>query len=63
VEGLDFTFQVRADGPLSFSVIDQTPGLPEVAGAVAQPTDVMPASTPDNLRGFASAIHTRVVFP
>ena len=62
-EGLDFTFQVRAYGPLSFSVIDQTPGLPEVAGTVAQPADVMPAPTPDNLRGFSTAVHTSVVFP
>jgi hypothetical protein len=62
-QGLDFTFRVRADGPLSFVVIDQTSGLPEVPGAVAQPANVMPAPTPDNLRGFSTAVHTSVVFP
>jgi hypothetical protein len=62
-EGLDFTFRVRSDGPLSFAVIDQSPGLPDIAGAAARPANVMPAPTPDNLRGFATAVHTAVVFP
>jgi hypothetical protein len=62
-EGLDFTFRVRALGPASFVVIDQSSGLPDVAGASQPPATVMAAPTPDNLRGFATVVHRQVVFP
>jgi hypothetical protein len=59
-EGLDFTLRVRATSTVTFVVIDQAPGLLE---SVSQPVAVMPAPTPDNLRGFATIVHRVVVFP
>ena len=62
-EGLDFTFRVRASSPVSFVVIDQTPGLPELAGAAPRAESVMAAPTPDNLRGFATVVRSVFAFP
>jgi hypothetical protein len=61
--GLDFTFRVRALGPASFVVIDESSRLADVAGASQPPATVMAAPTPDNLRGFATVVHREVVFP
>jgi hypothetical protein len=62
-EGLDFTFRVRASSPVSFAVIDQTPGMPEVPGAAPRTESVMAAPTPDNLRGFATVVRSVFAFP
>jgi hypothetical protein len=54
-EGVDVTAKVRASGPIRFTVIDRTNGLPDIPGETLppRPGSVMPAPLPPEAEVFA----------
>jgi hypothetical protein len=54
-EGVDLTVKVRASGPVRFTLIDQTLGLPRIPGETLpkKPETVMPAPLPTEAEAFA----------
>jgi hypothetical protein len=63
--GIDLTVRVRTAGPVQFTVLDQSTGLPDIPGATLprRPETVMPAPNPEGLRGYPTAVRTTLTFP
>ncbi|HEX5975534.1 MAG TPA: M20/M25/M40 family metallo-hydrolase, partial [Rubrobacteraceae bacterium] len=63
-EGVDLTVKVRASGPVRFTVVDQTNGLPQIPGVTlpSRPKTVMPAPQPEQFRGYPTFVRKSFVF-
>jgi hypothetical protein len=57
-EGVDLTVKIRAAGPIRFTVVDQTNGLPRIPGVTLpkRPEAVMPAPEPEQFRGYPTFV-------
>ena len=55
-EGVDMRVQVRASGPVSFTLIDRSSGLPEIPGVPSPPATVMSASAGEDLSGYPTIV-------
>jgi hypothetical protein len=66
-EGVDLSVKVRASGPVRFTVVDQTIGLPRIPGVPlpTRPETVMPAPLPaeaEVLAGYPTFVSKSIVF-
>jgi hypothetical protein len=61
-EGIALAVRVRAGGPARFSVLDVSPGLPDLPGLPPRPATVMPAPFPEELSGYPTIVRKAFTF-
>jgi hypothetical protein len=62
-EGIALTVQVRASGPVRFTLVDRSTGLPDLPGLPPRPAAVMSAPVGEDLSGYPTLVRASFTIP